>query len=65
MPRYRLTLELESGAGELYDFATDPFECVNLFEHKDYAEVRDRLTGYIHARPDDALPEPLPVSGLA
>ena len=63
--RYRLTLELESGAGELYDFATDPFECVNLFEHKDYAEVRDRLTGYIHARPDDALPEPLPVSGLA
>ena len=63
--RYRMTVELDSGAGELYDMLDDPHECVNLFDSRDHASARNRLMGYIHARPNDELPEPLPVSGLA
>jgi hypothetical protein len=52
----KLTLELQSGAGEMYDLAADPHEMNNVFEAPAYAGLRERLTALIHARPDDAGP---------
>ena len=63
--RYRMTIELESGAGELYDFATDPHECMNRFDDPAYREVRAELIRHVEARPNDALAESLAVVGLA
>lgn len=47
----KLTLELESGAGEMYDLANDPYEMQNLFDDPGYAAMRAELTDMIHARP--------------
>lgn len=58
----KLTLELGSGAGEMYDLANDPHEMENLFGNPDYAALQSELTNMIHARPRDmcrALPEPV------
>jgi arylsulfatase A-like enzyme len=52
----KLTLELKTGAGELYDLKADPHEMNNVFDAPAYAELRDQLTALIHARPDDAGP---------
>ena len=52
---HKLTLDLISGAGELYDLVNDPDEMKNLFDHPDYASVQAELTALIHARPDDAI----------
>lgn len=63
--QYRMTVELDSGAGELYDFAVDPHECHNVFDAAGYAQVRSRLDAHIARRPRDELAAPLPVVGLA
>jgi arylsulfatase A-like enzyme len=58
----KLTLELGSGAGELYHLGNDPHEMDNLFGNPDYAKLQKELTDMIRARPDDvasALPEPI------
>jgi len=47
----KLTLELLSGTGELYDLAQDPDEMVNLFEDGAGSGLRKELTDMIHARP--------------
>lgn len=57
----RMTVEQNSGTGELYDLANDPHEMVNLFEDSGYRKVRQELEGMIAARPDDALPQMAPV----
>ncbi|MEX2381968.1 MAG: sulfatase-like hydrolase/transferase [Opitutales bacterium] len=62
---HKLTVELISGVGELYDLVNDPDEMNNVFEDPAYQEVRSRLEAMIAARPDDALPELLPQVGMA
>jgi arylsulfatase A-like enzyme len=52
---HKLTLDLISGAGELYDLVNDPHEMKNVFDDARYAGVRAELTEMIHARPDDAI----------
>jgi len=55
--RHKLTVDLRSGAGELYDLADDPHEMENRFDDPAYAGVQAELVGMINARPDDARPE--------
>ena len=58
----KLTLELGSGAGEMYDLAEDPDEMRNLFDDPAYKTMRREMTDMIRSRPDDAvspLPEPV------
>jgi arylsulfatase A-like enzyme len=58
----KLTLELGTGAGELYDLSNDPHECVNRFDDPGYRGMRDELTQRLMARPNDIMnPLPLPV----
>jgi len=63
--RHKLTLELNSGAGELYDLANDPLEMDNRFDDPALARVQRELTDMVRSRPDDALPTPLPQVGMA
>jgi arylsulfatase A-like enzyme len=58
---HKLTMDMRSGAGELYDLINDPDEMVNLFDDSTHAEVRGRLIGYLHSRPDDIMPNRVPV----
>ncbi|MEO6596707.1 MAG: sulfatase/phosphatase domain-containing protein, partial [Planctomycetota bacterium] len=62
--RHKLTLELDSGAGELYDLVEDPQEMVNRFDDQSYAAVRRELSDMIASRPADAV-APLPQVGMA
>ena len=59
---HKLTMELESGTGELYDLEGDPEEMDNRFDDQGYTAVRKELEAMIHARPEDVmtpLPEPV------
>jgi arylsulfatase A-like enzyme len=56
----KLTLELGSGAGELYRLSDDPHEMVNRFDDPACRGLRAELTDMIHARPDD-IRDPLPL----
>ena len=62
---HKLTLELNSGAGELYDLAADPLEMDNRFGDPGVARVQRELADMIASRPDDARREPLPQVGMA
>jgi arylsulfatase A-like enzyme len=62
---HKLTLELESGAGELYDLTADPYETTNRFNDPGLHNVQRELTDMIRSRPDDALATPLPPVGMA
>jgi arylsulfatase A-like enzyme len=58
----KLTLELTSGAGEMYDLRNDPHECDNLFNNPSARGLRDELEQMIMSRPDDIrhpLPQPV------
>ena len=58
----KLTLELGSGAGELYDLANDPHEMDNLFGNPDHTVLQRQLTDMAMSRPRDwqePLPEPV------
>jgi arylsulfatase A-like enzyme len=59
--RHKLTVDLRSGAGELYDLKDDPHEMYNLFD--DHA-LKKELTEMIRSRPDDAMAR-LPQVGMA
>lgn len=48
---HKLTLELGSGAGEMYDLANDPAEMQNLFDDSGYSRVRKQLEEMLHERP--------------
>jgi arylsulfatase A-like enzyme len=60
----KLTLEKNSGAGELYDLSEDPDEMHNRFGDPAYAKAQRELTDMIASRPDDAC-TPLPQIGMA
>ena len=50
---HKLTLEMESGAGELYDLSADPTEMDNRFGDSGVAAIQRALTDMIRSRPDD------------
>ena len=53
---HKLTIDLQSEAGEMYDLASDPDEIHNLFDDPAHQAIKETLMGYIHARPDDVGP---------
>jgi arylsulfatase A-like enzyme len=60
----KLTMELQSGAGEMYDLSADPHELTNLFGHPEHQALQNSLTDLLQRRPDDIQPNRTPV-GLA
>jgi arylsulfatase A-like enzyme len=59
---HKCTVELDSGAGELYDLKNDPQEMNNLFDDPGYARLRRELRDMIRERPGPVradLPEPI------
>lgn len=62
---HKLTVDEISGAGELYNLRDDPDEMTNLFDDPGAAAARAELMDMIASRPDDALADPLPVTGMA
>jgi len=62
---HKLTLELGSGAGELYDLAADPTEMDNRFGDPGMAKVQKELTDMIRSRPHDERDPPLAPVGMA
>lgn len=57
----KLTMDLRSGIGELYDLVQDPDEMTNLFDDPGAAALRAELETFIHARPADIGPIRTPV----
>jgi arylsulfatase A-like enzyme len=51
----KLTLELGSGSGELYDLRDDPHECVNRFDEPAARGLRDELMQRLMSRPNDII----------
>jgi arylsulfatase A-like enzyme len=58
---HKLTVDLRSGAGELYDLVNDPHEMENIFES---SRKTSELMDMIRSRPDDIVPR-LPQVGMA
>lgn len=52
----KLTMDMRSGDGEMYDLLKDPNEMNNVFDDAAYAERREVLKGYLAQRPDDMGP---------
>ena len=52
---HKMTVDLASGAGELYDLVNDPDEMTNLYDAPNAAPIRAELTEMINTRPDDAI----------
>ncbi|MBY6144742.1 sulfatase-like hydrolase/transferase [Mameliella alba] len=53
---HRLSIDLKSGAGELYDLSFDPHEMTNLWDDAGAAGHRDRLTASIAADRPGMIP---------
>lgn len=51
----KLSVDLKSGAGELYDLAEDPQEMVNRFDDPGVKALQKELTEMIHARPGEIM----------
>jgi arylsulfatase A-like enzyme len=60
----KLTVEMNSGAGEMYDLSADPHELTNLFDNPDHKQLRDELMSLLMKRPNDIQPNATPV-GMA
>ncbi|WP_419906993.1 sulfatase-like hydrolase/transferase [Hoeflea sp.] len=58
---HKLTMDLRSGAGEMYDLINDPHEMTNIFDDPSARDMRERLIGYLEQRPDDIGPNRQPV----
>lgn len=56
-----MTLDLNSGAGELYDLQKDPQENNNLFDDPANAATRSMLIEMIESRPNDTVGDNVPV----
>ena len=54
--RFRMSVDLKTGAGELYDLLNDPHELVNLHEDAGYSQVAREHLDMIRSRPDDMIP---------
>ena len=61
---HRLSVDLMSGDGELYDFAADPRELENRWDDPQSRSVRADLMDMVRSRPDDCAPDQTPV-GMA
>ena len=61
---HKMTVDLRSGAGELYDLVDDPGESDNLYDDPKAETVRTGLRAMIDSRPDDAIPN-RPQVGMA
>lgn len=57
----KLTMDMRSGVGEMYDLLRDPQEMINVFDDPAYAERRQTLEGFLARRPDDIGPNRIPV----
>ncbi len=62
---HKLTLEMDSGAGELYDLAADPTELDDRVGDPGRAGVQRELTDMIRSRPDDVHITQTEPSGMA
>lgn len=51
---YRLTKDMNTGQGELYDLLSDPHQTRNLFDDPTAAGIRLRLESYLKLRTQDA-----------
>jgi len=51
----KLTMDMISGAGEMYDLEADPHECKNIFEDAAHANLCGDLKAMIDARPNDMI----------
>ena len=63
--RYKLTLELDSRAGELYDLMNDPTEMDNRFADAGFRGIVREMTAMIDARPTEGLAPRYEPSGMA
>lgn len=61
----KLTVELQSGAGEMYDLTNDPDEMNNLWDDPAAADLQARLVALLKARPGVELTSFDPPSGVA
>jgi arylsulfatase A-like enzyme len=59
--RHKMTVDLNSGSGELYDLVADPHENINLFDDPSATHVRKELELYLACRPDDVTQHRTPV----
>jgi arylsulfatase A-like enzyme len=61
---HKLTFEINSGAGELYDLKNDPQEMDNRFGDPGVAKIQRELMDMIASRPKDKI-DALPQVGMA
>ncbi|ASJ74064.1 sulfatase [Granulosicoccus antarcticus] len=54
--RYRMSVDLRTDTGELYDLQEDPHEMHNLFGDPGYAKTQAEHLSMINSRPDDQIP---------
>lgn len=62
---WKCTVEMRTGAGEMYDLREDPDEMRNLFDQPSAAGLRKLAVELIRARPGAVLKERLPIVGMA
>ena len=54
--RYRMSMDLKTDTGELYDLHDDPDEMVNRFDDPAFEAIRREHHDMIRSRPDDMIP---------
>lgn len=54
--RFRMSTDLRTATGELYDLRNDPDEMINLFDDPGYRAVQREHLDMIRARPKDQIP---------
>ena len=61
---HKMTVDMLSGAGELYSMKQDPDETMNLFDNPAASETKKLLTSYMEMRPNDIGPKNIQI-GMA
>lgn len=61
---HKLTYEMLSGAGEVYDLNADPHEMRNRFGDAEMRSIEERLKEMMFSRPQDYLEPKLTASGI-